>query len=288
MVALCLLLVLGTQTPELEGPLPNVVQSDPEAVKAIARYLDARGGREALGRLRDKVLHFDSKKYQPTGTTIIKMVRVQKKGYKLREEWELPMGISVDGSPLKFLQVYDGDRAWVRAMGAVAGLEGKTLIVFMWDKPLSDKFMHWEDDGYTARFLGESSVDGAPVVGVELVPFAGSERVRYYFSRDDGLLLKKAWAEAAGNGLIQREVLFADYVAVPLQDDRATRIKIPTNEKVFEDGELSLEKVFTEIHFNGGVDDAVFGRPEGPDLEEVRRDPGARSRPRTQPDPTRK
>lgn len=288
------LLLLLTISPALEAqgqPVGDIPKSDEKAVQAIDRYLESIGGKETLEAIKTKILKFENRKYAPTGVTKMQMARFQKEGYKLREEWEMPsMGLKPEGEPLRFLQVYDGEKAYVRAMGYVSALTGKTLTVFVWDKFLDDSFMHWEADGYTARYLGESQIAEKNAAIVELVPFAGGQRIRSYFALDDGLLLKKEWTEASGPaGLLKKEVFFAEYAAIPFMDDRNKRIKMPLNHKIYEDGELSLEKVFNEIKFNSPIDDAVFKRPEGPDFSELQkkreeeRAAGATSKPATQP-----
>ena len=259
-------------------------ESDAKAIEALNRYIEAIGGRENLTAIRDKVLRFDNKKFSPTGVVNMKMARFQKRDYKIREEWELPgMGLTKPGEPLRFLQVYDGDQAWVKAMGYVSALTGKTLSVFVWDKAIDEGFLHWEADGYTARWIGETEINNRPAEGVEMLAFAGGQRVRSYFALEDGLLIKKEWTENVGTGLTKKEVLYSEYLRIPFKDDRQKWIQMATIEQVYEDGELSLEKSFTVIRINAGLDDKIFNRPEGPAFEDRAKDGRIQSQPATQP-----
>ena len=98
------------------------------------------------------------------------MARFMKKPMKIREEWELPpLGFD---QPLTFTQTYDGDKGWVKAMGHVSALTGRTLTVFVWDKYIDDSFLHWQEDGYTVRFLGEDKLGAEGVKVVETTSFA--------------------------------------------------------------------------------------------------------------------
>ena len=58
------------------------------------------------------------------------------------------MGIVTPGEDLTFVQVYDGDKGWVKTMGYVSLLDGKTLTMFVWDKYIDNFFLHFEEDGY--------------------------------------------------------------------------------------------------------------------------------------------
>ena len=132
-----------------------------------------------------------------------------------------------------------------------------------------------------------------PASGVETTSFAGGQKVRYYFSLEDSYLLKKEWTEPVGNrGLAKKEVFYEKYTRFRFADDPKKWVRIPTTEKIFEDGELSLEKVYQEIKFNTKLDDKIFERPEGPDFERRKPAPGtgkgADSKPATKPATTSK
>ena len=113
----------GKSTPA-DDPLDELLgkdESDPQAVAIIDRYIEAIGGAETLAAIRDRVERFNNKKLTPTGETVMKMSRYLSRPVKIREEWELPgMGITKDNAPLTFTQVYDGEKAWVKAMGFVS------------------------------------------------------------------------------------------------------------------------------------------------------------------------
>ncbi|MGE4618505.1 MAG: hypothetical protein AAEJ04_01705 [Planctomycetota bacterium] len=261
----------------LDGDDLGIPQSDPAALEVINRYLDAVGGREAMLSIADRVERFRNKKIDPTNETIMKMSRFLKRtgegALMIREEWQLPgLGLTKNNEPLNFTQVYDGEKAWVKAMGAVSPLAGKTLIVFVWDKHIDDFFVTFEDNGYTATLKGEDVVLGKECKLVELKSFAGNQVLTFAFSDEDGLLLRKMWREGQAPAVVTKEVFFADYTRIRFSDDRNRWIKTPTSKKIFEDGELSLEVNFDEITLNAGVASSVFGRPEGRSFAEVRKE----------------
>ena len=250
--------------------------SEPEAVAVIDRYLEAVGGKERLKSIQDRVERFRNKKIEPTNETIMKMSRFLKRNdgaLMIREEWQLPgLGLTKNNEPLNFVQVYDGEKAFVKAMGAVSPLAGKTLIVFVWDKHIDDFFCTFSDNGYIAKMAGTDTVQGKSCKIVELNSFAGNQRMLFAFNDEDGLLLRKTWQEGQPPAVITKEVFYEDYTRIRFSDDRNQWIQTPIAKKIFEDGELSLEVNFDEITLNGGVSSNIFGRPDGRSFEEVRRE----------------
>ncbi len=248
--------------------LVGLDESDPMAVQVIDRYLDSIGGSETLAAIANRVERFNNKKLTPTGETVMKMSRYLARPVMIREEWELPgMGITKDNEPLRFVQIYDGEQAWVKAMGYVSSLTGKTLTVFVWDKHIDDFFTGWQDNGWTAKYVGPAEVAGRAVEVIELLSFAGNQKVRYTFSSDDGLLVSKSWSEGTPPNLIQKEVTFDEYLKIRFKDNPERWVRHATTHRIFENGELALEKVYTEIILNGGLAGDTFSRPDGPEYD---------------------
>jgi hypothetical protein len=67
--------------------------------------------------------------------------------------------------------------------------------------------------------------------------------------------------------VIRKEVTFDEYTRIPLKSDNKKWVRHALTQRIFEDGELALEKVYTEIVLNGGLAAATFARPEGPDYD---------------------
>ncbi|MFN0057365.1 MAG: hypothetical protein ACKVX7_02815 [Planctomycetota bacterium] len=256
-------------------PAAKKIENDPKAIEVVDKYLQAIGGKDLLLAIKDRETRFVNKKFSPTGVTEMKMQQFFKRTGRLREEWELPgMGLTKNDEPLTFLQVYDGEKAWVKTMGAVSPLGGKTLLVFVWDKPIDDQFVTWSEDGYTLRYIGTDTVDSVVVDVIETIAFASQQRMRYSFSQADGLLLKKEWTEPGASGVLRKEVYFGQYRAIPFNDSPDKKIKFALVHKIFEDGELNLEREYQQIAINKGLKDELFSRPDGPDFDEQRRKQG--------------
>lgn len=256
--------------PQKDTDLPEP-KNDPKAVEVVERYLAAIGGREILTAINDRTFAFDTIKHAPTGETKAELKQFIKKGFRVREEWNIP-GFNIKEQKLKFVQVYNGVDGWVQMFGTVSPLEGRTLSIFVWDKPLGDFFATWKDDGYSLQYYNEGKVDDEPADIVQSTDFTGQSLVRYSFSKNTGLLLKKEWREQGRGGYVKKEDYYLRYRDIPFSDDPTRKVKFSLHHKIFEDGNMDTERLYSEVTINTGIADAIFARPEGIDFEEAKRD----------------
>ena len=113
-------------TPKKTTDVP-APKNDGKAIAVIERYLQAIGGREVLNAINDRSTEFDTIKHAPTGETTARLKLFVKRGFKIREEWDLP-GFQISDKKLRFVQVYDGFDGWVQMFGTVSRLEGRTFV----------------------------------------------------------------------------------------------------------------------------------------------------------------
>jgi hypothetical protein len=240
--------------------------SDPQAVAIVEAYLKGIGGREVLSKVQDRVTSFRNVKYQSTGETVAEISLYMKNQHMLREEWDIK-GFDIKGKPLAFVQIYNGEteEAWVQMLGTVSPLEGKTLNVFVWDKHMTDFFYDWEGAGYRLNVIGQGLVEENPCDIVEVVDFSGRQRMRYFFARQGGLLLKKEWLDdtASPGNPVKREQYYKKYRALPFLDGSGLSVKFPLLLEIFADGDLDTERQYTNVRFNSKLSDKLFTRPEG-------------------------
>ena len=240
--------------------------NDPKAREVINRYLDAIGGLKVLEAVDDRTFKFRVTKHTATGETVAAMNQFLKKGYKVREEWDI-QGMQIKDKPLAFVQVYNGSEGWVQMFGTVSPLEGKTLSLFVWDKLLDDFFCHWEADGYTVKHLGAASVDNDPSEVVQLTDFGGSSTKKYYFSTKSGLLVKLEWFEDGPAGKSKKETFFKKYRKVPFSDKSGNAAQFATLQEIFDDGDLDTTREYFDLGVNTGLKDGIFDRPEGEEFK---------------------
>lgn len=236
--------------------------NDPKAVEVIERYIDAIGGKELLDAIKDKTVTFETIKHAPAGETTAKLKLFLKRDFKIREEWDLP-GFQISDKPLKFVQVYNGFDGWVQMFGTISPLEGRTLSIFVWDKPIDDFFLHWKENGYSITYVNADTLDGEPVDVIQTSDFHARSKIRYVFSQKTGLLLKKEWRDEDPKGLIQKSNHYLNYRKIPFTDDPAKGVHVALHQKIFTRDNLDTERKFIEISFNSGLRDAIFERPPG-------------------------
>lgn len=238
--------------------------SDPKAVAIVDRYLKAIGGRDVLLAIKDRVSTFRNIKYSATGETVARIALYLKQGYKFREEWEI-VGFKIKDEPLAFVQIYNGEslKGWVKMLGTVSPLEGRTLSVFVWDKYLDDFFAHWKENGYSVKVIAEGLVDDETADILEVGDFTGRQKVRYFFSKTSGLLLKKEWMDAAQKDTVKKEQYYRKYRRVAFQDGSGHSINFPLRLEIYLDGDLDTERLYDEVKFNANLSDKLFERPEG-------------------------
>lgn len=260
-------------------------KTDPQAVGIVNAYLKAIGGVEALAAIRDRTTKFVNVKSAASGDTEVEIILYLKElgdnAFGIREEWDVK-GFDIKGMPLAFTQIYNGraNEGWVVMFGTVSSLDGKTLQVFVWDKYIDDFFCHWEADGYTLTMGGQGVVPAdrygqeVPCDVVNVTDFTGRQTARYYFSRKDGLIVKKEWEESGSNSRTRskREQYFKDYRDIGFLDDSGRSVKFPLRLEIYLDGDLDTVRRFTSVQFNSGLSDKLFEKPEGRPFDEVRKE----------------
>jgi len=239
-------------------------KSDKEAIEVINRYLKAIGSRNVLLKINDRMAKFRNIKYSATGQTEAVIALYLKRGHKYREEWEIK-GFKIKDAPLAFTQVYNGDmqEGWVKMLGTVSPLEGRTLSVFVWDKQVDDFFVSWQEDGYGLKTIGQGLVDDESCDIIEVSDFTGRQKIRYFFSKKSALLLKKEWFDASGKQTVKKEQFYKKYQAIGFSDKSRQKIQFPTQLEIHVDGDLDTERLYTDIKYNTSLKDAIFAKPEG-------------------------
>ena len=239
-------------------------KSDQAAEAVVARYLEAIGGKDVLALVKDRMAKFRNIKYSATGETEAVIALYLKRGHKYREEWEIK-GFKIKDAPLAFTQVYNGElqEGWVKMLGTVSPLEGRTLSVFVWDKQVDDFFLHWKEDGYGLKMIGQGLVDDDAADIVEVSDFTGRQKIRYFFSKKTALLLKKEWFDTSGKQTVKKEQFYKLYRSIKFKDKSNHALKFPLKVEIHVDGDLDTQRQYTDIQYNQNLKDALFAKPEG-------------------------
>jgi hypothetical protein len=162
------------------------------------------------------------------------------------------------GMKLTFIQILNGDKGWMSAMGNIQELEGDQL------SELQNQFYEGRvaalvtlqgDAGFKIATLSESKVGDKAAVGVK-VSHEGRPDISLFFDKDSGLLLKaarKAKDPMAGTEANQ-ETLYSDYQDV----GGVKRYKKMT---ITRDGKPYNEMLITEWKPVDKLPDSTFAKP---------------------------
>lgn len=165
--------------------------------------------------------------------------------------------LEINGAKATIVTVFNDGRGWADVNGAVMDLDEKTLeeIKQAGNLMMLGTLRFVDDKDYKITFLGESKVDGKPVLGVK-VARQGYRDANLYFSKETGLLSKVERQTYDTNKAqdTAEERLILDY-----QDIGGA--KIAKKILVRRDGKKYLEAEVTEYKPLDKVDPAEFAKP---------------------------
>ncbi len=268
--------------PAVLAPPPGVTpaaaaapkQSDPQAIAIVESYLKSIGGKDVLAKVKDRATKFRNIKHAATGPTVANINLLIKEGILIREEWDIE-GFDIKGEKLAFNQIYNGkvEEGWVQMLGTVSPLDGRTLQVFVWDKQMDDFFCRWKEDGYTLTMGGQGlapkdimgTPEDIPCDIVIVTDFSGRQDQRFFFSKKDGLLIKKEWQDVGTNpkASTKKEQYYKEYRDLPFMDGSGLQVKFSLKLEIYLDGDLDTERQYTNVRFNSSLSDKLFDKPEG-------------------------
>jgi hypothetical protein len=122
-----------------------------------------------------------------------------------------------------------------------------------------------KDRNCTFTCLGESRVDGKPVLGIK-VAREGNPEVKLYFDKRTGFLLKRETTTAGrvprGNAPARPTARPTSTLAMVFEDyQEAAGIKVPFRVSTFRDGKKISEKEVLEFKPVDKFDDETFTKP---------------------------
>ncbi|MEM7232455.1 MAG: peptidylprolyl isomerase [Planctomycetota bacterium] len=245
-------------------------KDEAKAVRIVERFVQAMGGKKTVSALKDRKHRLEHAKYSGTEKTVAYIAYFRKGEAMIREEWKIP-GFQQNNQELAFTQLYDGVSGWVEMYETVSPLVGRTLATLAWNKSLCHALVSSRKDGYSMSYVAEEQVkiggyaneDGKTVSVdvIEVVDFCGKDTVRYSFSKETGLLVKKAWSGEKNGAAQAKETYYDDYRSVPFDDHPEHQLRVPLHERTYVNGTFDTEGVYSEVKFNSGLKDELFQKP---------------------------
>jgi hypothetical protein len=227
---------------------------DKAEVKAVIdKSVKAHGGAEALSK-------FKMTRVVAKGTISLMgnelefdLVGISEIPDKFRNEIKL----SVMGQKIEIVEVSDGKKAWVKAMGNEMELEGEQL-----EEKKEQAFHNYlesivplaKDKDLEITAIGEEMVDGKPAAGLKIMK-KGMKEFRMYFDKASGLLVKASYkARDMAGQEVDTDSYYRNYKDVQ-------GVKQPMTLLVKQDGKKFIEAEVSEIKLGEKAEEGTFKQP---------------------------
>jgi zinc protease len=232
------------------NPRPSTpdVTTDPNAVAVLKRVVDAKGGLDALKKVRTVVAEADTT-FHVNGPPLSSKTRT----YVIYPD-KFRVDAKVQGADV--VQVFNGGNAWARDPAGVhdAPLGMREDFAASVRRDMIPLLVAAAEGKLTVRLLPEEGT-GGQVLKVLEISGAGLPPVKLYVD-SQSLVVRQSFQTPAPDGKrIQAEEIFSDYRAVD-------GVQVPFRADVRRNGTLILSRTLTNVTFNSPLDDTLFVRPQ--------------------------
>jgi hypothetical protein len=222
---------------------PNV-SNDPNAMTLLRRVLDARGGLDAIRRIRTVVAEADTTFTLEQGTLLSKTKTYVAYPDKFRVD------ATVAGAQV--VQVYNAGTAWVRDPAGVHDVPPEMRDEFGASvrRDTIPVLIAAADGKLSVRLLpDEGALKVLEISGPQLPP------MRMYIDSEN-LIARQSFSTPGPDGkAVQADEVFSDY-------RRADGVQVPFRADVRRGGQVILSRTLTSVSLNTPIDDALFARPQ--------------------------
>lgn len=233
---------------------PAAADEKSDAVKAvIEKAVKAHGGAEALGKF--KMTRTVAKGTLHTmGTELeFSLVGVAELPDKIRNE----IKVTVMGQTFDVIEVFDGKKAWVKAMGNLMELDGEQL-----EQKKESAFHNYlesilplaNDKSLQVTAIGDEKINDKAAVGIKVTK-KDMKEYRMYFDKESGLLVKTAHrGKDMGGADVDTEGFYHNYKDIQ-------GVKTAMKLEVKQDGKKFLEAEVSEVKLGEKADEGTFKEP---------------------------
>lgn len=232
------------------NPRPSTpdVTADPNAVAVLKRVVDAKGGLDALKKVRTVVAEADTT-FHVNGPPLSSKTRT----YVIYPD-KFRVDAKVQGADV--VQVFNGGNAWARDPAGVHDAPPGMREDFAASvrRDMIPLLVAAAEGKLTVRLLPDEGT-GGQVLKVLEVSGAGLPPVKLYVD-SESLVVRQSFQTPAPDGKrVQAEEVFSDYRAVD-------GVQVPFRADVRRNGTLILSRTLTNVTFNSPLDDTLFVRPQ--------------------------
>ena len=230
-----------------------VLAQDPAPRAILEKAVAAHGGEKVLGKFQAS--HSRSKGKIHAGAPLD---FTAEEDVQLPDKFHSALQLEVNGMNISIVQVFDGKKGWISAMGKTSDLDEqatKEIQEILHAMRVGNLVGVLSDKSFTLAPLGDLKVKDKEAVGVR-VSHEGKRDVNLYFDKASGLLVKMEGR--ALNPLTKQEAnqekLFGDYHDVNGR-------KTPRKVEIHNDGQLFVEVEVLDMQLRERHDDSTFQRP---------------------------
>ena len=237
-----------TSTQVNSRPSPANVANDPNASAVLKRIIDAKGGLDALKKVRTVVAEADTT-FHVNGPPLSSKTRT----YVIYPD-KFRVDAKVEGADV--VQVFNGGNAWARDPAGVHDAPPGMRDDFSASvrRDMIPLLVAAAEGKLTVRALPDEGT-GGQVLKVLEISGTGLPPVKLYVD-SQSLVVRQTFQTPGPDGKrIQAEELFADYRAVD-------GVQVPFRADVRRNGTLVLSRTLTQVTFNSSLDDNLFVRPQ--------------------------
>jgi len=226
---------------------PNV-PNDPNAAALLKRVIEAKGGLDALRKVRTVIADADTTFTMEQGTLVSKT-----KTYVVYPE-KFRVDANVAGAQV--VQVYNAGTAWVRDPAGVHDVPPEMRDEFGASvrRDTIPVLIASAEGKLALRLLPDESADGRALKVLEI---SGPQlpAVKLYIDNQN-FIARQSFSTAGPDGKpIQADEVFSDYRSV-------TGVQVPFRADVRRGGQVILSRTLTNVSLNTPVDDALFAKPQ--------------------------
>jgi hypothetical protein len=237
----------------LAGTTVRAADTDKDVKDIVAKAIKAKGGQANIDKYKATTSQF-------TGSVSIMGMEIKISGTskdqspdKTRQDIKMDIG----GQDVGITQIVNGKKGWQGTGGDLDDMDKDSLAEATeqtYGATLTD-LRGLNSPSVKLTALGESKVDGKPVVGVR-ASSEGHRDISLFFNKDDGMLVKsesKGKDPMTGNEF-KAESLFSDYKDV-------NGLKMPHKVKVLRDGKPFLQMQLTSVTLSESLPEKDFTKP---------------------------
>jgi hypothetical protein len=230
------------------------LQADEAAIAAVNRAVKAMGGEDKLGKV--KVFQLQGK-----GTIDFMGVElmIKVKGlFSDPDRFRQDISLDVMGQPVSVIQVFDGQKGWLKLADNTLPLEDVLLSEIkeeVHSYRVNTLLPLVKDKGFTLKSLGESKVKDRPAVGIRAA-LKGFRDIELYFDKETGLTVKTS--RMVMDTMTFQEVRQDSYVSDWKERDG---LKYATKARMERGGKKFMEVEVTDYQPLAKADDRQFAKP---------------------------